>query len=134
LAASGLKPRRTIIIVSGHDEEVGGTGAQAAAALMKSRGLRAAWVLDEGMATIADFPLLGSPVALIGIGEKGYATLKVTAPAVGGHSSAPPAETGVEVLAKAVLAITRRDFPMKFEGPGAEMVRAVAAHAELPVR
>ena len=39
LAASGFQPKRTVIIVSGQDEEAGGTGAMAAAALMKARGL-----------------------------------------------------------------------------------------------
>ena len=129
LAASGFKPRRTVIIVSGHDEEAGGSGARAAAALLKSRGVTAEFVLDEGLAVVSDFPLLGRPVALIGIAEKGYATLKITAPAKGGHSSAPPTETGVEVLAKAILAITSRPFPLRFEGPPAQMVRALAPAA-----
>ena len=91
-------------------------------------------MLDEGLAVVEDFPLLGRPVALIGIAEKGYATLKVTAPAKGGHSSAPPPETGVEVLAKAVLAITGHPFPLRFEGPPADMVRALAPHAGTLVR
>ena len=118
-----------MIIVSGHDEEAGGSGARAAAALLKSRGVTAEFVLDEGLAVVSDFPLLGRPVALIGIAEKGYATLKITAPAKGGHSSAPPTETGVEVLAKAILAITSRPFPLRFEGPPAQMVRALAPAA-----
>lgn len=129
LAASGFKPRRTVIIVSGHDEEVGGSGAKGAAALMKARGITAEWALDEGLAVVDDFPMVGSPVALVGVGEKGYATLRVTAPARGGHSSAPPKETGVEVLAKAVLAITGKPWPMRFEGPGAQTVKAIAPHA-----
>ena len=118
----------------GHDEEVGGTGAQAAAALIKSRGMTAEWALDEGLAVIANFPMVNGPVALVGVGEKGYATLRVTAPAVGGHSSAPPKETGVEVLAKAVLAITGKPWPMRFEGPGAETVKAIAPHADYVAR
>ena len=134
LAASGFAPRRTVIVVSGHDEEAGGLGAHAAAALLESRGVRAEFVLDEGLAVISDFPLLGRPVALIGIAEKGYATLKVTAPAAGGHSSAPPPQTGVEVLAKAVLAITDHAFPLEFKGPAADMVRALAPDAPLLVR
>jgi carboxypeptidase PM20D1 len=134
LAASGFKPRRTVMIVSGHDEEAGGDGAQAVAAMMKARGIQAEWVLDEGLAVITDFPMVTGPVALIGTGEKGYATLKVTAPAVGGHSSTPPQETGVEVLAKAVLAITGKPFPMKFEGPGAQMVKSIAPHASWAVK
>ena len=134
LAAGGFVPRRTVYVVSGHDEEAGGTGAHAAAQLLNSRGVHAEFVLDEGLAVIADFPLLGRPVALIGVAEKGYATLKVTAPAQGGHSSAPPPETGVEVLARAVLAITGKAFPLEFKGPAADMVRALAPDAPLLVR
>jgi len=134
LAATGFRPRRTIIIVSGHDEEAGGSGARAAAALLQERGVRAEFVLDEGLAIVADLPVIGRPAALIGIAEKGYATLKVVAPAPGGHSSAPPPETGVEVLARAVLAITGQPFPLRFEGPAADMVRALAPSAGPLVR
>lgn len=134
LAAAGFKPRRTVIIVSGQDEETVGSGAKAAAAYLAAKGVKADWVLDEGMATITDFPMASGPIALIGIAEKGYATLQIIAPAKGGHSSAPPPETGVETLAKAILAITHHPFPLKFDGPGADMVRAVAPHASWPVR
>ena len=129
LAASGFKPKRTVIFVSGQDEEAGGTGAQAAAALLKSRGVKALFALDEGMAVVQDFPLVGRPVAVIGLGEKGYATLKIVAPATGGHSSAPPKSTGVETLSRAVLAITSHPFPMTFAGPGADMIKAIAPYA-----
>jgi carboxypeptidase PM20D1 len=134
LATSGFAPAATVIVVSGHDEETGGTGAAAAAALLVARGVEAEFVLDEGLAVVRDFPLLGRPVALVGIAEKGYATLRVTANAKGGHSSAPPEETGVETLARAVLAITGAPFPMRFDGPGADMVRALAPEAGLPLR
>ena len=134
LAASGFKPGRTVIIVSGHDEEAGGAGAAAAAQLLKSRNVRAEFVLDEGLLVVADFPLLGGPVALVGIAEKGYGTLRITAPAKGGHSSTPPPQTGVEVLAKALLAITSNPFPMRFEGPAADMVRTLAPDAAPAVK
>jgi len=134
LAAAGFKPRRTIIVVSGQDEETVGSGAQAAARYLSAKGVKADWVLDEGMATITDFPMAKTPVALIGIAEKGYATLKIIAPDVGGHSSAPPKETGVEPLARAILAITGRPFPLEFKGATAEMVRSVAPHASWTTR
>ena len=134
LATSGFVPDATVIVVSGHDEEAGGSGAAAAAALLESRGVQAEFVLDEGLAVVADFPLLGRPVALVGIAEKGYGTLAVTAPAAGGHSSAPPPETGVETLARAVLAITSDPFPMRFAGPAAEMVRTLAPDAGTAVK
>jgi len=134
LAASGFEPGRTVIIVSGHDEEAGGYGAAAAAQLLKSRNVQAEFVLDEGLLVVADFPLLGRPVALIGIAEKGYGTLRITAPAKGGHSSTPPPQTGVEVLAKALLAITSNPFPMRFAGPAADMVRTLAPDAAPAVK
>lgn len=134
LAAGGFKPVRTVIIVSGHDEEVRGVGARAAAALLKSRGIKAQFVLDEGMVVVADHPVTGGPAAIIGTAEKGYATLKVTAPAIGGHSSAPPPETGVATLSRAVLAITDKPFPMTFSGPGADMLKALAPHASPTVK
>lgn len=130
VAASGFEPVRTVIIVSGHDEEVRGVGARAAAALLKSRNIKAQFVLDEGMVVVADHPVTGKPAAIIGTAEKGYATMKVTAPAVGGHSSAPPADGGgVVALSKAVAAISDHPFPMKFQGPGADMLGAIAPHA-----
>ena len=135
LAKTGFKPRRTLIIVSGHDEEAGGTGAQAVADLFKSRGIKAQFVLDEGMAVITDNPLTGGQVALIGIAEKGYATLKVTAEATGGHSSAPPADSGgVVTLAKAVTAIAADQVPLKLDGPGGMMMETLAPQGAFPIR
>jgi len=135
LAKQGFKPRRTVIIVSGEDEEVRGVGARAAAALLKSRGIKAQFVVDEGLAVIADNPVTGGRLALIGTAEKGYATLVVTAKAQGGHSSAPPTDGGgVVTLARAVTAIAGHGFPMAFSGPGAEMLRTLAPRAAFPVR
>lgn len=134
LASVGFKPVRTVIIVSGHDEEVRGVGARAAAALLKSRGIKARFVLDEGMVVVEDHPVTGQAAAIIGTAEKGYATMKVVAPAVGGHSSAPPPSTGVATLARAVLAITDKPFPMTFKGPGADMLKALAPHASPVVK
>ena len=134
LAKVGFTPRRTVILVSGHDEEVRGEGAKAAAALLKARGVKAQFVLDEGMVVVADHPVTQGPVALIATAEKGYATLTVTAPAIGGHSSAPPAQTGVATLAKAVLAIADKPFPMKFDGPGADMLKSLAPHSSTTIK
>jgi carboxypeptidase PM20D1 len=134
LAGSGFRPQRTVIILSGHDEEAGGTGARTVAGSWRSRSLAPLFALDEGLAVVSDLPLLGRPVALIGVAEKGYATLRITAPANGGHSSAPPPETGVEVLARAVLAVASRPFPMRFSGPAADMIRTLAPETGLGLR
>ena len=131
LAAQGFKPRRTIILVSGHDEEVGGTGAEAAAKVLASRKVKALFTIDEGGLISTDTPMIGGPAAMIGIAEKGYATLRVTAPATGGHSSAPPqpGEIGSVNLSKAILAITAKPFPLELRGPAEGMVSVLAAKA-----
>lgn len=135
LAQSGFRPRRTVMIVSGGDEEVLGQGAPAAAALMKARGITAEFVLDEGLVVVTDNPVTGGKLAMIGTAEKGYATLRVTARAPGGHSSSPPADGGgAVVLSRAVAAIADNGFPMRFQGPGADMVRAISPEAALPIR
>ncbi len=135
LAKTGFKPRRTVMIVSGDDEETRGTGAQAAAALLKSRGIKAQFVLDEGLAEIADNPVTKGKLAMIGDAEKGYATLKVTAKATGGHSAAPPSDGGgVVALSRAVTAISEHGAPMDFSGPGAATLQWAAPHAPFMTR
>jgi len=135
LAKQGFRPRRTVMVVSGEDEEVRGQGARAAAAWLVSHGIRAEFVLDEGEAVISDNPVTGGRLALIGLAEKGYGTLRVTAKAPGGHSSAPPPDGGgVVTLSRAVVAIADHPFPMAFRGPGAAMLQALAPGAAFPIR
>ncbi len=126
LAARGFKPRRTIVVESGHDEEAGGSGARAAAALLKARGVRALFALDEGSLTLLDHPATHAPAAIVGVAEKGYATLTVEARGIGGHSSAPPKETAVATLAQAVVRIAGKPFPLRWSGPAVEGVSALA--------
>jgi carboxypeptidase PM20D1 len=135
LAEGGFRPKRTVIVVSGGDEEVIGQGARAAADYLKAKGIKAEFVIDEGLAVLSDNPITGGRLAVIGTAEKGYATLKVTAKAPGGHSSAPPADGGgVVTLAKAVQAIAGKPFPLAFRGPGAAMIETLAPQSAFPVR
>lgn len=131
LAGQGFKPKRTIILVSGHDEEVGGTGAKAAVDFLAQRGTKALFTIDEGGLIATDTPMINGPAAMIGIAEKGYVTLKITAPAAGGHSSAPPSpdKIGTINLAKALLAIEAKQFPLELRGPSEAMVSVLAAKA-----
>lgn len=127
LATKGFQPKRTVIIVAGHDEEVGGTGAQAAAGALKARGVKSLFTLDEGSAIINDAPIINGPAIMIAVAEKGYATLRVTAKAPGGHSSMPPEEIGTVTLAKVITAIHAKQFPSRLEQPGFGTVEALAA-------
>jgi carboxypeptidase PM20D1 len=128
LAAAGFKPRRTLYLVFGHDEENGGEeGAKAIASLFEQRGIRPEFVLDEGL-LIAEgiMPGLDRPVALIGIAEKGSATLRLTAEAPGGHSSMPGSRTAIGALAAALERLDRTPFPAAVDGIAAKMFRTLA--------
>lgn len=126
LAAQGFHPKRSIIVVSGEHEETNGGSVPQAAAILAKREVHALFVLDEGLSIIDDNPITGKPAALIGVAEKGYGTLVVTAKGAGGHASTPPKSTAVVTLAKAVAAIADKPFPMTLGGPTEAMLRALA--------
>lgn len=129
LAGQGFKPKRTIYLVSGHDEEAGGSGAVAAAKLLASRKVKALFTIDEGGIITTDTPIIKQPAMMIGVAEKGYVTLRVRADAPGGHSSMPPKEIGTINLAKALIAIHEDQFPLELRGPAAGMIDVFAAKA-----
>ena len=83
MAKADFRPKRTIYFAFGHDEETAGTaGAKSIAALLASRGIRLDFVIDEGLLiTEGIMKGLGKPAALIGVAEKGYATLVLNAQA-----------------------------------------------------
>ncbi len=136
LAVQGRRPTRTIMFAFGHDEEIGGgEGAVRIAALLAERGVRAWFVIDEGMAALERHPLTGGPASMIGIAEKGGATLRVRAVAQPGHSSMPPPETAVSLLAEAVDRIHAMPIQRSLEGgPALAMMRALAPELSLTNR
>ncbi len=106
-------PRRTIYLSFGADEEVGGAnGAAKIAELLKTRGVKPYFVLDEG-GTVVDnaMPGVKPPVAVVGIAEKGYATLELSVRSEGGHSSMPPRHTAAGILAKAITKVEENPLP-----------------------
>lgn len=117
-------PERTVYLAFGHDEEVSGlNGAQAIAKIFKNRKLEFEFILDEGSLIVENAVAgLANPLALIGVAEKGYTTLTLTANLEdGGHSSMPPAETAVGVLSKAVYTLQNNPFPAKIDGAVKDM-------------
>ncbi len=119
LLSAGYRPRRTIYIAFGHDEERGGVqGAAQIAALLKQRGVRPAFVLDEGL-FIAEgiVPGLQAPVALIGVGEKGSVSLELSVTVEGGHSSTPPKDTAIGILSQALTRLESNPMPPRMSDP-----------------
>lgn len=114
LLAEGFVPEPTVFLLLGHDEEVGGgRGAAAVASRFGERGLRLAFVLDEGGAVVSGV-LPGVPtLALVGVGEKASLDVELTAVGEGGHSSMPPDHTAVGRVAAAVKAVEDHPLPAR---------------------
>lgn len=112
-------PRRTVLLAFGHDEEVGGqAGAKSIAARLAQSGMRPALILDEGMAILEGIvPGVDRPIASIGLAEKGYLSVELVAEGTGGHSSMPPAQTSVGMLASALHALESHSMPAHTDGP-----------------
>ncbi len=130
LLASGFQPRRTVYLVAGHDEEVGGLrGAKPIAEMLKARGAKIQFVIDEGL-LIADgmMPGLQPPAALIGVAEKGFVSVQVSAEATPGHSSMPPApgQSAIAMLSAALARIDEHPMPGGIQGVARQMFDAVA--------
>lgn len=136
LLSQGFQPARTVYLAFGHDEEVGGEqGAGGITAWLEERGVRLAMSLDEGMAiTRGLVPGVQGDVASIGVAEKGYLTLEVTARAEGGHSSRPLPTSAIGKLARAIAQIEDNPQPPRLDGPVGAFLDALGPHMPLPAR
>jgi len=94
-----------------------------------ARGVRPAMVIDEGGFMASGLlPGLAGRSAIVGIAEKGYVSLTLTAIAKGGHSSMPTERTAVGALARAVARLEATPFEDRLEGPTRTMLEALAPY------
>ena len=123
LLAQGFQPERTLYLAFGHDEEIGGeNGAAKIAQLLASRNIQVEFLLDEGMNIFSGvIDGVAAPVALIGVAEKGYLSIQLSAQAAGGHSSIPPAETAIGGVSRALQRLDANPFQAKLRSPTREM-------------
>ncbi len=137
LLSERFQPRRTVYLAFGHDEETSGQGARAIVRTLRGRGVNdLALVLDEGGAILPGslIPGIDRPVALIGIAEKRSVDLELTVRATGGHASAPPPETAIGVLSRAVAALEASPPPARLDGATAATFRYLAPEMPLASR
>lgn len=136
LAQAGFQPRQTIYLAFGADEEVGGAeGAGVIAKVLQQKGVRLDFVLDEGLLiTHGMVPGVTKPVALIGMAEKGYLTLQLTAQGQPGHSSMPPLRSAIGLLGEAVSRVEAHQMPARLTGLPTQMFETVAPDVVGPTR
>ncbi len=128
LIDSGFKPKQTIYLVMGDDEEVSGLrGAVPIVELLKSRKVKLEWVLDEGLLVLDGvLPGLSKPAALIGLAEKGYATFFLSLDTAPGHSSMPPTHSAIGLMSAALARLEATPMPGGIKGVAGEMFGTLA--------
>lgn len=130
---AGFVPAQDVYLSFGHNEEVAGDGAQAVVAELRRRGVTPAIVLDEGGAVIESFfPGLDREIAVIGVSEKGITTLELSVEQSGGHASSPPRTLATDRLARALVRLSRRPFPIRLGAVSREMLRRIGSHSRAP--
>ncbi len=119
LLKESFTPERTIYLAFGHDEEVGGkNGAAAIAKHLKDKGVQAAMTIDEGGFLAKDMiPGVDKRVAMVNLAEKGFASFRLIVETEGGHSSNPPEDNTIGMLAKAIVALEDNQLPYTLVSP-----------------
>ncbi|KAK7489673.1 hypothetical protein BaRGS_00019068 [Batillaria attramentaria] len=138
LLSNGFQARRSFYVAFGHDEEVTGLdGAYNLAETLRSRGVtKLEFISDEGLTVVHGIvPGLTKSAGLIGTAEKGQVVLKLKVKAGTGHSSMPPPENSISILAKAIHRLESNPHPSMFGyGPEGEMFEHLASDMQLPHR
>jgi carboxypeptidase PM20D1 len=136
LAGEGFTPERDIWFAYGFDEEIGGaSGAVKSAERFKKKGIKFAGVLDEGGIVVSGaIKNVKSPVALVGLGEKGHVDFTVTAKGAGGHSSMPPTTTAIGVLSEFIRRVEKNPMPAKLTATVLSSLKAMSVEMGTAVK
>ncbi|KAF7116312.1 hypothetical protein CNMCM5793_004478 [Aspergillus hiratsukae] len=111
LIKSGFKPKRTVVLAFGCDEEISGEncGRPISNLLHDRYG-------DDGIYLIMDEGSVGiqrefdQTFAMVSTAEKGYLDVGINVTATGGHASNPPDHNVIGILSEIVMAIENNPF------------------------
>ncbi|WP_080146004.1 M20 family peptidase [Marinilactibacillus piezotolerans] len=128
LLKKGFQPTRDLYLMFGFDEEIGGElGAKSIVEILKKRNIQFDFVLDEGGAIIDGMlPGVDKPVGVIGVSEKGIATVELSLEGSGGHASQPKNQTNIGRISKAIAALEKRQFPARLQEPTTSLLEYAA--------
>ena len=130
---NGFVPKHDIWLSFGGEEEICGDSCAEIVTFLKERGVKPAFVLDEGGSVIPEgLPGVRKPAAVIGIAEKGTVNYILSiGHEGGGHASVPPKHTVIGRLSRAAVRIEEHPFPARITEPVCEMFRQLSD--EVPV-
>ncbi len=107
----GKKFKNDLYVSFSGEEEIYGETQHLMVEYFKENNINPYIVLDEGGAIVSNmFPGVSKKVAVVGIAEKGFMNLKLTAYSKGGHASTPPKDTAVTILSKAVIKLNNTNI------------------------
>ncbi len=130
---------RDIYLMFGHNEETGSalpdSGAKKIMELFKNEGVHFHCVVDEGGAFI-NGKMMGvdGVVGLVGIAEKGYCDIELSANQSGGHASMPPKTSALYDVCKAAMLMESNKFKADYNDATNAMFDALIPYMTFPLK
>ena len=139
LISDGYKPKRTLYLCLGHNEEVVAApdnGAKQIVEYLEKQGVRLDSVLDEGgaMLPVNIKGILNCNLAGVGVAEKGSMNYEISVSAKGGHSSQPPKHTALGHLANVIKGLEKHQFKAKMPKFVYELFTQIGRRCSYPAR
>lgn len=130
------QPQRDVYVMFGFDEEISGLqGAKVMAETLQKEGIQFEFILDEGGAIVDKMvPGITTSTGVIGLSEKGMATVKLAIAGSGGHASQPKRYTNIGRIARAIARLEQQQFKAEFSGPCEAMFDYLAPHMPFGLR
>jgi len=127
------RPKRTICLAFGHDEETGGhNGTYYIAQKLLERNYYFEFILDEGTMILDGIvPGVSQPIAMVGTSEKGFIEYELIIWKEGGHSSMPPVHTAIGILSDAVTKLEENPMPYKITGSFKDFFKFVSPELDI---
>lgn len=139
LLLQGQVFERDIYLMFGHNEETGSalpdSGAKKVMEVLKDEGVHFHCVIDEGGAYIEGTPMgVDGVVGLIGVAEKGYCDIELSAIQKGGHASMPPKTSALYEVCKAALSMESNKFDADYNDATNAMFDALLPFMNQPLK